>query len=211
MRAENRYKYWYILPLAALAWNELVFYGGRFLARGLAHMEMTTALDGSIPLLPWTVAIYFGCFVFWAACYLLYARRARAEALRFFAADFITKAVCLVFFIAMPTVMERPEVTGGGFWDAALRFLYRIDEPNNLFPSIHCAVSWLCWTGARGRGELPAWFRAAAFLMALAVSAATLTTKQHVIADVLSGIALAELSWYAAGRIAAFQKGRTVL
>ena len=66
MRAENRYKYWYILPLAALAWNELVFYGGRFLARGLAHMEMTTALDGSIPLLPWTVPIYSGGFVFWA-------------------------------------------------------------------------------------------------------------------------------------------------
>lgn len=207
----ERYRRAYLLPAAALAWNELVFYGGRLLARGLPHHDMTTALDRAVPLLPWTVSIYFGCFAFWALCYVLCARRSRGEALRFFAADFIIKAVCLVFFVALPTVMERPEHAGDGFWDAVLRFLYSIDEPNNLFPSIHCAVSWLCWDGMRGRRELPSAFRGFSLFMALAVCASTLTVKQHVIADVASGIALAELSWLAAGKIPAVQKAENVL
>ena len=194
MRTDN-FRRWYLLPLGALLWNELVFYGGRLLARGLPHTDMTTALDRLIPQLPWTVAIYFGCFLFWALNYCLCARMERRRALAFFGADFLVKAVCLAFFLALPTQMSRPQPDGTGFWDAALRFLYLIDEPNNLFPSIHCAVSWLSWAGLRDRQELPAWYRSLSLLLALAVVFATLTTKQHVLADAAAGIALAEAAW----------------
>ena len=73
MRTENRYKYWVALPLLALAWNELVFYGGRYLARGLPQLDMALPLDERLPFLPWTGLLYTGCFVFWAVTYCLFA------------------------------------------------------------------------------------------------------------------------------------------
>lgn len=83
----------------------------------------------------------------------------------------------------------------------ACRYHYRIDAPVNLFPSIHCLVSWLCWAGVRNRKELPRRYRRSAFWMAAAVCVSTLTTKQHVLWDAAGGIALAEFSYWAAGRL----------
>ncbi len=80
-----------------------------------------------------------------------------------------------------------------------MRFLYWADSPENLFPSIHCLASWLCWVGVRGRREVPFWYRAFSLFMALAVCACTLTTKQHVLADAVGGVILAELCWLLAG------------
>lgn len=199
MRTENRYKYWVALPLLALAWNELVFYGGRYLARGLPQLDMSLPLDERIPFLPWTVLIYIGCFVFWAVNYVICARLERPAALRFYLADFLMKGICLLSFVVLPAAMERPEVTGGGIWESAVRLLYSIDEPNNLFPSLHCAVSWLCWAGIRGERRVPAWYRHASLIMAFAVALSTLTVKQHVIVDTISGIILAEAMWQLAG------------
>lgn len=36
-----------------------------------------------------------------------------------------------------------------------MRLLYWIDAADNLFPSIHCLVSWLCWIGVRRRRDIP--------------------------------------------------------
>lgn len=55
MTEERVYRRWYLLPAAALLWNETVYYAGRFLAQGSAHTDMSTPLDGLIPFMPWMV------------------------------------------------------------------------------------------------------------------------------------------------------------
>lgn len=189
-----------LLPLLAVCWNQLVYYGGSFLARNAPHVEMMLPPDRMIPLLPWTVSIYFGCYLCWAAVYVLCARQEKHAAFRFFLADFLSKAVCLLFFVLLPTTMPRPEILGNTVWDDLMRFLYRIDAPYNLFPSIHCLVSWLCFIGARNHRGLPRWAVWATGVMAVLVCFSTLTTRQHVVADVAAGIILAEGCYYIAGR-----------
>ena len=71
---------------------------------------------------------------------------------------------------------------------------------DNLFPSIHCLNSWFCYIAVRGRREIPRWYQRFSFWAALAVFVSTLTTKQHVIADVIGGALLAEVTWQIAGR-----------
>lgn len=79
---------------------------------------------------------------------------------------YVSRLVCGVIFMVFPTTNVRPEVTGTGFSVFLLQFLYGLDQPTNLFPSIHCLVSWFCYTGIRGRKEVPAWYRAfSAFLL----------------------------------------------
>ena len=56
-----------------------------------------------------------------------------------------------------------------------------------------------CYIGIRGRREVPKWYRVFSCLFALAVFISTLTTKQHVIIDVIAGAALAEAAYRVAG------------
>ena len=189
-----------VLPVLALVWNQLAYYTGSFLGKDGPFLRMRLPLDRLVPFLPWTVSVYFGCFLFWALLYICMARQDRAAAYRFFCADFLSKAVCLLFFIFLPTALTRPEVTGSSLWDSLMRLLYRVDAPRNLFPSIHCLVSWLCFVGARNHRRFPRWAVWATALMAALVCLSTLTTRQHVAADVAGGVALAELSYWAAGR-----------
>lgn len=183
-----------LLPPAALLWNQLVYWSGAALAETRHHYQFSTALDRAIPLIPWTVCIYFGCYAFWALHYCLCAA-VPTRARRFFTADFIAKGVCFVFFVGLPTTMARPAVQGLNVWESLVRALYILDAPVNLFPSIHCLNSWLCWASARDIPAFSRGYKAFALCAAVAVCVSTLTLRQHVLLDVAGGILLAEVCW----------------
>ena len=89
----------------------------------------------------------------------------------------------------------RPEIVGSDIWAQLMRFLYSMDAADNLFPSIHCLVSWLCYIGIRGNKKVPQWIRTTFCICAIAVFISTLTTKQHVIYDVVAGVILIEVTY----------------
>lgn len=197
---------WLLLPAVPI-WTEILYYGARLLNRGRVHHDFSCGLDRMIPAVPWTIVIYsVCCLIFWTVNYVLCARREKREAYRFFCADFTAKAVCFAIFLLLPTTMERPIIGGSSFWDNALRFLYQIDAPDNLFPSIHCLVSWFSYLGVRGRKDIPRWYQVCSLAMALAVFISTLTTRQHVIVDVFGGVLLAEVCYWLAGRKAVLER-----
>lgn len=183
----------------ALLWNSVVYYGARLLATSWDHLDMTLPMDSLVPFMPWTIIIYWGCYLFWGANYGLSALQERSERNRFFCADVLSRCICLAFFLLLPTTNIRPEITGNTVWDELMRLLYRVDAADNLFPSIHCLVSWLCWIGVRRRKDIPLLYRYFSLIAALLVCISTLTTRQHVIVDVISGVALAEICYKIAG------------
>lgn len=190
-----------VMLVGAAVFNFLVYFGGRFLAADLHHFDFTTALDRRIPLQPWMILIYWGCYLFWIVNYILSVKTGREEGKRFITAHFIGEVCCFLAFVFLPAAMVRPEVTGTTPAEELLKMTYRIDSADNLFPSIHCFVSWLCFIGVRGQKGIGRWYRIFSFFMAAAVCVSTLTVKQHVIADVAAGIILAEGSYYLAGKI----------
>lgn len=181
--------------LLALATDLLVYIGTRLLNTGRPHHDMACALDARIPLWPPAVGIYLMAFAFWAVGYLLIAGLEREAVCRFFAADGLARVVCLACFLVWPSCTVRPVVPDGGFWAWLTQFVYLVDEPNNLFPSLHCLISWLCWAGVRGRREVSVIYRRFAFIMAVLICLSTLLTKQHVVWDLAAGILLAEICW----------------
>lgn len=187
---------WGFAPLLmAVLCNFAVYCGCSVLTKNWNLHSLAIPLDYQIPLVPWTIIIYFGCYLFWIVNYILIYRRSREYAYRFFIADFLSRIVCLLFFVLYPTTLERPTVEGSGFFLDAMRFLYWIDAPTNLFPSIHCLVSWFCFIGIADDKTIPLWYRIASFFIAVAVFISTLTTRQHVILDVVGGVALAQISF----------------
>lgn len=179
--------------IVAVAWNMTVYFGSRLIAGGWPHHNIEGELDKLIPLVPWTVSIYLGCYVFWIVNYILIARQEKREVCQFFAADFLSRTVCLAFYLLYPTTNTRPTVEPEGLWNQVLIGLYATDAADNLFPSIHCLVSWFCYIGLRGKRNISSWYRVLSCLLALAVCISTLTTRQHVIADVIGGVFLAEI------------------
>ena len=186
-----------VFPLIfSFVFNCLVYSGSRMIAGGWYHHNIETGVDRSIPFVPEFLVIYFGCYVFWAVNYILIARQDRRSVYQFFTGDFISRCVCLVSFLAFPTTNTRPLITGSGLWNQAALWLYSIDAADNLFPSIHCLVSWFCYLGIRGRKEIPRWYQSVSMVIAILVFASTLLTKQHVIVDVAGGILLAEFCFF---------------
>ena len=172
-----------IIPLVScFALNMLVYSGSMILCKNWHHYDLTTWLDNQIPLVSWWMYIYFGCYLFWIANYVLVARiyrNDREQFYRFVMTDMMSRLVCAVFYIGFPTTNVRPAFTINSFSDWLLAFLYRIDQPANLFPSIHCLVSWLCYAGIRNNGRVSKGYRVFSCVCALLVVASTQFTKQH--------------------------------
>ena len=85
---------------------------------------------------------------------------------------------------------ERPylEVSSFHTWLLSLEYM---DKPYNHFPSLHVAFSWLAVHASQVSGRS----RVGLALLAVGISVATLFVKQHYIADVLYGFALAWIAW----------------
>ena len=74
-----------IVPLLlALLWNSLAYNGARWIASGRYHYNIETVLDERIPFIPWTLVIYFGCYLFWGINYILIAGQGKRECISSF-------------------------------------------------------------------------------------------------------------------------------
>lgn len=181
--------------LGAVIFNFIIYNGARMLASGFEHHTLLTTMDNQIPLVSWSIWIYWGCYLFWVINYYMGTRYDKGNGCRFIGAHYIGETICFVFFVLFPTIMVRPEITGNSISDWIIKLTYQQDEANNLFPSIHCFASWLCWIGVRKNSFIPKSYRMVSLVIAVSVCVSTLTVKQHVIADVPAGIILAEVSY----------------
>lgn len=189
-------EYGFLPVVCAFMFNNLVYGGAKLIAGDWYHHNIESSLDRSIPFIPETLVIYIGCYLFWAVNYILIARQDKKQVYQFFAGDMLSRVICFAFYLLYPTTNIRPVLADGGFWNTAMSWLYGIDSASNLFPSIHCLVSWFCFIGIRKNKKIPLWYRVFSCIMAVAVFISTLTTKQHVLMDVAGGVLLAELCYW---------------
>ena len=120
-------------------------------------------------------------------------RQERELCFRMFTGIYIAELICAVFFIAVPTVIDRPEVTGGVYYDRLLAQLYSADQPVNLFPSMHCMFAYMVFRGFMiARLDKPVVIGSGLF--AALVCASTVFVKQHFFVDIIGGIVFGEVA-----------------
>lgn len=198
----NTVKKYKIIPLViALIFNTIAYNGTRIITTSKYHYDITSPIDNLIPIIPATIIIYLGCYVYWLINYVLGAGQEDDEAYKFLSADLFAKLICMVIFIAFPTTNTRPVLEDNGFFTEALKMLYQIDAADNLFPSIHCLTSWFCLIAVRKNPNVKSVYKIISVIITVAICVSTLTTRQHVIVDVAGGIALAEFSYLIVDKI----------
>lgn len=191
------------LPLLALLILQLLVYSGtKPLMAGFHHYDFTMAWDQKIPFVPWTISIYVLSYLFWVVNSILGVRYDKTLAFRYLCADALAKFVSLLFFVLLPTTCTRANLDGNSIWLPLVRLIYAADTPDNLFPSLHCLMSWLCWLNIRRQSCIPKSYRLFSLVFALLIFVSTLTTRQHVLVDVIGGWAIAEGCYHLAGRAA---------
>lgn len=184
--------------LACVTVNFIVYLGTDFLAKDWKHYDLTLPIDRAVPVVPAFAAVYLGCYLFWIVNYIMIARQGEEHCIRFATADMMSRLICGLFYLFLPTTNVRPVIEDTGIWNSMLLFIYGIDSPTRLFPSIHCLVSWFCYIGIRRQKNIPKPYRIFSCLFALLVCVSTQFTKQHYIVDAIGGILLAEGTYYLA-------------
>ena len=163
------------------------------LNHGPNRIFLETPLDRALPVVP-IFAIPYVSLISYVGVSLLAFLFVRARVYRSAAITMI-----IVWFISyasyflLQSYIARPAITGTDPFSAMVRGIYAGDRPYNDFPSLHTSLSTIIaihwWRIDRRIGI------AAAIWTALIVMS-TVLIKQHYLADVVAGLALAGvISW----------------
>lgn len=187
-----------VLPtLGVLTFFIVGYFGVGSIADPARARALAGSADARIPFLPGSVWLYL--LVFPGSLLPLFLVRSQDLFRRAMAAYVAAIAVSLTAFLAFPVTSvslraDAASLDRARFSTWAVAKLYAIDPPYNLFPSLHLSIATLAaltaWKARRAYG-------AAALCGVVLIGVSTLTVKQHFIADVAAGVALAGLLYAA--------------
>ncbi len=158
------------------------------LNHGPAVLHLATPIDDAIPLTPIFVIPYVSLepLIYGTLILLLIFRTRIFQAAC--AAMIATWFVSYGFYIFLQSEMIRPTLSGNDTFTAMIREVYAGDNPYNCFPSLHTSLStlmaihWMRWDRRPGL---------VVSLWVALIVASTVLVKQHYVADILGGMALA--------------------
>lgn len=163
------------------------------LNHGPNRIFLETPLDRALPVVPIFAIPYVSLIPYIGVSLLAFlfvrARVYRSAAIAMIVVWFVSYAC----YFLLQSYIARPAITGTDPFSAMVRGVYASDRPYNDFPSLHTSLSTIIaihwWRIDRRIGI------AAAIWTALIVLS-TVLIKQHYLADIVSGLALAGVtSW----------------
>lgn len=176
--------------------NLAVYYPFQVFGSLYPRIDITSDLDRKISLGPNWIFVYVAAYIFWGLCYFAVAHYENWY--NILSAELAAKLICGVFFLLLPTTLTRGEPAGNSFAEQVLLLLYQIDEPTNLFPSIHCMDSLICSYCVFRKDSLSPVLRWFCAVLTVLICISVVKTHQHVLADIFSGVILAYLMLYIA-------------
>jgi hypothetical protein len=145
-------------------------------------------LVGLLPFLPWTIWIYLLFFPFLVVAGVLCPA---GRWWRLVAAWAIASVASWALVLLVPVTFSRPETASLGTLHAWIfGLVYGIDAEHVTFPCLHSASTWISWAALRDRGPL---LRRSLFVLAVAITLSTMTTRQHLLTDNVAAVAIALL------------------
>lgn len=172
--------------LAAAVLSSFGIYKGLNM-RSTGGDTLITRFDRVIPFLPVFTVPYllYLPYLFGVVAYGIIFSPYYAEIA---ASALAVQLIAAFVYVTHDTYVPRPGTAGGGAFMRLASLVYRHDRPFCAFPSLHVAYSLLCgyWTAVLFPALMPA-----AFILTGSIVLSTVFLKQHVVADVVGGIALA--------------------
>ena len=164
---------------------------------------LTGGMENFIPFVPQFVIFYTYLFYPFVILTMLFFgfvayRRGYALGWSLVIINIIALAIYMVFPVS--TYSWRQEFLAdpivGNFWASQVYNIWATDTPFNCFPSLHAAISTICFYSWYRYSKVKPGFvttvvTVLALIVAVGVILSTLFIKQHYVADEIAGIALA--------------------
>jgi fatty acid desaturase len=156
-------------------------------AAAISRTDLTTAFDRAIPFYPAAAAIYLCVSPMLMAAPFVFLTPERL--LPFGVAIVVELLLALAIYYVFPTEVEVRRYDPSGLVGSLMWFADTINLDGNNLPSLHVALAASAAWGYAPLLRAP--WRLSAFGLAGGIAVSTLVTHQHVIADVVAGLALA--------------------
>mgnify|MGYP001161445031 FL=1 len=196
------------LPIA-LIMSILIFGGLGYLAtnrfadwRDWQAFDPTTGLDTWIPVIPWMIVPYSTLYFYYPMAALLGMKNTKTQRENVIFHQIVILLALLVYvvFILLPVEVDlRARVFEAelGIWQSWYDSLYGVDTPWNAWPSLHIVQSLLAVLVVNRWYEDSEnqWLIRCLWFAWLMLTISVMTTKQHFVWDVVTGIIVAVLTW----------------
>ena len=189
-------KYWWIPVFSMIVINCIAYSGTKYITDSSYHYDISLSIDAVLPYIPAFIIIYILSYLQWVVGYGLIATESKEVCYRVISSEIIAKLICLVIFLVLPTSMVRAGNTGEGIFGWLTEFIYSMDTPTALFPSVHCLESWILFRTAHKITRHKKWLVPLWFVFGLLVFASVLFVKQHLILDIPAAIIVGEIGLF---------------
>ena len=188
----KKYKHTLIIPIYGIFYMLAFGYvEQRKVPINIIHMK----IDDYIPFCEYFIVPYLLWFAYVAVTvfYFAFINKNKQEYWQFI----LTLGIGMTLFIVVSLIYPngqnlRPELTGDGIFIQLVQYLYTIDTPTNILPSIHVFNSIACCIAIfqhKPFQKRKALLTGTAILTTLIVMA-TVFLKQHTLVDVIAAVAL---------------------
>lgn len=158
--------------------------------------------DYSIPFCEYFIVPYFLWFPYVGAtaAYFILFNKNRTEFYQFAVCMGIGMTLFLIISYIFPNghTLRPYNFPRDNVFTDLVRYLYQIDTPTNIMPSLHVFNSVMCcralWE-SKGLRERKA-IRWGALVLTVTIVLATMFLKQHTILDVIAGLILGRICWF---------------
>jgi membrane-associated phospholipid phosphatase len=152
-------------------------------------------IDLNTPFMPWTVLIYMSEYFYFAFVYILLRREDNIN--KYLYSYFFAQIVACFIFIVYPVTYPRelfPIPTDIPLWLQGMwTWLRTADAPTNCLPSLHVTSVYLsAFAFITDKQKKLFWVF---FIWSTLIALTTLTTKQHYLVDIITGIMLASFCY----------------
>ncbi len=153
-------------------------------------------IDTKIPFLPvFFIPYCIWYFMIFLVPYYLYCKD-KNKFVKYAIAYALCSIIGNIVFVAYPSTVARPEITGTDIFSLMAKLIYWIDTPTNCFPSLHCAISMLFILYVCEDKNTTLLTKISTIIMSILIMLSTLFTKQHVVSDLISGDLLAVIIYF---------------
>lgn len=154
--------------------------------------EMELFIDKYIPFVEAFIVPYiiWGPFIFLS--FLFFFFRNRSSYYRMIVSSVTGHFVSYGFYMLYQTTVPRPAITPDTWLLRMVQYIYTHDEPVNCFPSIHVLTTYLMMR-AYAMERLPRILQWLVQSIGLSIILSTVFVKQHVVADIIGAVVLAEV------------------
>lgn len=188
----KKYKHTWIIPIYGLFYLLVFHYvEQRSVRPNIIHMK----IDDYIPFCEYFIIPYLLWFVYIAltVIYFSFINTNRKEYWQLISSLGVGMTLFLIISLIYPNGQDlRPAITGDTFFLQLVKYLYKVDTPTNILPSIHVFNSVACCIAILRHDKFRKhkFFLAGTVLLTVLIIMATVFLKQHTLLDVVAAFVL---------------------